>query len=134
MQYNKTDTMKVSFTNDTYVLNETLYYDDDRFIFALIPARVECSLFKIALFVPTLILYKGFTWNGANKAINTPSVLKASAVHDALYLLIKKGCMVKGFRKTADAVFYDICRAEGMGWFRAQYMYYAVRLFGWRHV
>lgn len=54
---------------------------------------------------------------------------KAAVVHDYLYIA------VVGTRKWADKVFFEAMKAAGVGWFRRNAYYYAVRLFGgfvWR--
>jgi hypothetical protein len=76
-----------------------------------------------------------YGWNGASgPAIDTRETMRASLVHDALYQLIREGYLPKEMRKRADKEFYKICREDGMSWFRAQYFYRAVRMFGGAHV
>lgn len=70
----------------------------------------------------------GYAWDGASGAIDTKSIMRASLVHDALYQMIREGLPI--VRKEADKELYRICRESGMWWIRAQYIYWAVRLFG----
>lgn len=77
-----------------------------------------------------LTLQNGYEWDGASGAIDTKSIMRASLVHDGLYQLIREGHLAKGYRKRADRIMYRICRQDGMSWFRAQYVYRAVRWFG----
>jgi hypothetical protein len=70
----------------------------------------------------------GYAWDGASGAIDTKSIMRASLVHDALYQMIREGLPI--VRKEADKEFYRIMRKDGMWWIRAQYIYWAVRLFG----
>ena len=70
----------------------------------------------------------GYAWDGASGAADTASIMRASLVHDALYQMIREGSPI--VRKEADKELYRLCREGGMWWFRAQYVYWAVRLFG----
>jgi hypothetical protein len=74
---------------------------------------------------------EGYSWDGASgPAIDTHDFMFASLIHDALYQLMRLGLLDKSFRKDADQTLYDLCRAAGMPWWRAQYVYTAVRWFG----
>jgi hypothetical protein len=86
-----------------------------------------------------MVLYKtgvmtigsGYSWDGASgPALDTKDFMLASLVHDALYQLIRLGLIDKSYRKAADETLYSLCRLAGMPWWRAQYVYTAVRLFG----
>jgi len=80
-----------------------------------------------------LIIVPGFRWDGASSvAIDTPNFMLPSCAHDALYLLMREGVLESRYRKAADKLLYRLCRSEGMPWVRAQYVYWAVRAFGWR--
>ena len=76
---------------------------------------------------------KGFVWDGASIpriAILTgqkmePDLIKPSLAHDYLY---RFGLCS---RRTADKIFYDLCRHNGMSVFRAGKMLTALRAFGW---
>jgi hypothetical protein len=73
----------------------------------------------------------GYSWDGASgPAIDTKDFMLASLVHDALYQMIRLGLLDKSFRKAADETLYSLCRKAGMSWWRAQYVYLAVRCFG----
>ena len=76
----------------------------------------------------TVTINDGYAWDGASGAIDTKSIMRASLVHDALYQMIREGLPI--VRKEADKEFYRIMREDGMWWIRAQYIYWAVRLFG----
>jgi hypothetical protein len=78
-----------------------------------------------------LRIYPGYSWDGASgPAIDTPNFMTASLVHDVLCQFIRLGKLPVSARKAADQALYDLCIAAGMNWFRAQYVYQAVRLFG----
>lgn len=77
-----------------------------------------------------LMLKKGYAWNGATLAIDTESFKRPSAVHDALYQMIKTKAIPASKRIVADKLLKTMCRKAGMSAFRAQYVYLAVRAFG----
>lgn len=78
-----------------------------------------------------LSLDEGFKWDGASgPAIDTKDFMRASMIHDALYFLLRIGDLPVSYRKQADLLLYQMCRADGMPILRAWYVYYAVRLFG----
>jgi len=82
-----------------------------------------------------LTIHEGYAWDGASgPTIDTKSFMRGSLVHDALYQLISTKKLGKEHRRDADKVLYRICREDGMSWFRAKYVYYAVRKFGESHV
>jgi hypothetical protein len=54
--------------------------------------------------------------------------MRGSLVHDALYQLMREGFLEKNVhRSIADRLLYDLVREDGMNWFRAKYVYYAVK-------
>ena len=93
-----------------------------------------------------LLIRDGYCWDGpSGPTIDTENFIRASLVHDALYQLIRDGHligemthankhMIDKLRKKADKILYKICREDGMSWFRAKYVYRAVRWFGGSHV
>lgn len=77
-----------------------------------------------------LIVRKGYAWDGASgPAIDTDDFIRGSLMHDCLYQLMRLGLLSQTYRKRADEILYEICRADGMPWLRAQWVYYAVRCF-----
>lgn len=78
-----------------------------------------------------LFIRAGYCWDfGSGPAIDTPEMVAASLAHDALYDLIKLGQLDNGHRKAADKYFRQLLKDYGVGWFRRNYCYWAVRLFG----
>jgi hypothetical protein len=74
---------------------------------------------------------KGYSWDGASgPTIDTENSMTASLVHDALYQLMRDGTLSLEWRKEADKTFKAWCRHDGMGAFRAEVWYRAVRAFG----
>jgi len=77
-----------------------------------------------------LTLAKGYAWDGpSGPTIDTPDFMRGSLVHDGLYQLMREGLISRKHRAYADRLLRDICREDGMPWWRAQYVYVAVRLF-----
>jgi len=83
--------------------------------------RIENNVIKIR---------KWYAWDGASGAINTATFIRGSLVHDALYQLIREGCLDPKYRFEADNEMRSINIASGMSGLRAWYTYQAVRLFG----
>jgi hypothetical protein len=77
-----------------------------------------------------LELAAGFAWDGASGAADTHDILRGSAVHDALYRLIRAGLLSHDARRQADALLYRCCREDGMPWVREVCVWAAVRCFG----
>jgi hypothetical protein len=78
-------------------------------------------------------LAKGYSWDGASgPAVDTPCIMAASAVHDALYQLMRVGKLPLMYRRDADKTLHKMCISAGMPRWRAEYVYWAVRLFGGR--
>ena len=77
-----------------------------------------------------LFITKGYAWDGpSGPAIDTPSFMQASLVHDALYQLMREGLVDINYRKDADLLLYKIAREDGMWKLRALWTYWAVRRF-----
>ena len=80
-----------------------------------------------------LTIAAGYAWDGASgPAINTPTILKGSLVHDACYQLIRLGVVPLEQRDIADQLLREICLSDGMWPVRAAWVYQAVHLFGGR--
>ena len=80
-----------------------------------------------------LILRPGYFWNGSNVVIDCLEDMRASAFHDAVYTLIIIGALKNSWtnRRRGDVIYYDLMRADGMGYFRANGRYIGLRAFGW---
>jgi hypothetical protein len=79
-----------------------------------------------------LTIAAGYAWDGASgPAIDTPSFMRGSLVHDALYQLIRIGALTKdAHRQRADEVLRETVLQDGMLPIRAWWVYHAVRTFG----
>lgn len=77
-----------------------------------------------------LSIHKGYAWDGpSGPALDTPSGMRASLVHDALYQLMRMGLLPMTWRKQADLELRRIAREDGMSLIRSHYWYLAVRMF-----
>lgn len=82
-----------------------------------------------------MTISEGYAWDGpSGPTIDTPSFIRASLVHDALYQLIREGVLDVKHRKKADKLMRQICKEDGMPFWRRWYTYNSVRLFGGMHV
>lgn len=91
--------------------------------------NIETQYIRLTQF-GTITIRKGFEWDFATGAIDDPAMVAGSVVHDALYWLIRKNLLGRQHRKTADKDFKRILKAGGVGRFRRNYCYLAVRLGG----
>ena len=99
----------------------------------------ETGITKCAKTTPFLVLHgdgrleikRSYAWDGpSGPTIDTSNFMRASLVHDALYQLTRLGAIPYDHRRHADRLLRKLCREDGMSWFRAWYVYAAVRLFG----
>jgi len=74
---------------------------------------------------------KGYCWDGASgPTIDTPSTMRGSLFHDALYQLMRMGLIPQDTKADADELFYKLIKQDGMGRIRAWYYYHGVKSFG----
>ena len=80
-----------------------------------------------------LTIKAGYGWDGATGAIDTESIMRASLVHDALYELLRHDLLLPkdNYRLLADNLLWRICLDDDMFAFRANGIYWTVRLVGW---
>ena len=92
--------------------------------------QVENGFYKLAK-NGNLTIKTGYAWDGpSGPTVDTPAFMRGALVHDVLYQMIRRKQLPKECRKLADELLYTLCRMDGMGWVRAQYVYRAVRTFG----
>ncbi len=85
----------------------------------------------VGVYNGVLVIEKHYAWDGpSGPTIDTPSFMRGSLVHDALYQLMREGLIDRRYRKYADELLRKICLEDGMNKFRAWYVYRAVRIFG----
>lgn len=78
-----------------------------------------------------LIIKEHYAWDGASgPTLDDKTNMTPSLVHDALYQLMREGLIELTHRKYIDQLFIDMCRARGMGKFRAWYYSIGVRRLG----
>lgn len=75
---------------------------------------------------------RSYAYDGpSGPALDTMNMARASLVHDAVYQLIAAGELpLKPWKGHADREFRLIMREDGVPWWRRQYAFWAVRLFG----
>jgi len=76
-----------------------------------------------------LTISAGYAWDGASGGIDTPNFARGSCVHDALCQLITLGLLPARYQRHADKLLVHLCRADGMSWIRALWVYSAVRCY-----
>lgn len=82
-----------------------------------------------------LVVAPGYYWDGpSGPAIDTRDFMRSSLVHDALYDLMARRLLPRRFRKSADQLLRALSLEDGMPEWRATYVYWAVRIFGWFHL
>jgi hypothetical protein len=70
----------------------------------------------------------GYAWDGASgPTVDTDNSIRASLVHDALYQLMRLGCLGQHWRQAADEELREICIEDGMCKLRASVWFCAVR-------
>ncbi len=62
----------------------------------------------------TLTVRRGYAWDGASWAFDTPSFMRGSLAHDALYQLMRMGLLDNRWRAYADEELLTICKEDGM--------------------
>ena len=78
-----------------------------------------------------LTIHKGFGWDGASGlTYDTNSSYRGSALHDALYRLIRHGLLPEEAKELADLVFRFVCIKDEMWEWRANAWYIAVSKLG----
>ena len=82
-----------------------------------------------------LTINEGYTWDGTSgPVVDTKRNLRASLVHDALYQMIREGCITPAYevQLLADRIFRAICKIDGV-WKIVRPIYYVgLRLGGKR--
>lgn len=86
-----------------------------------------CILYKDG----TLLIKKGFAWDGASgPTIDTVNSMIPSIVHDALYRMIRHGLLDIKDKDKSDLIFHDLLIKYGMNKIRAKYWYLGVKYYG----
>jgi hypothetical protein len=78
-----------------------------------------------------LIVYTAYVWDGASGPTwDTLNSMIGSLIHDVIYQLIRLGLIDDSYKTYADQLLHDLCTADGMWEFRADYWQWAVKEFG----
>lgn len=79
-----------------------------------------------------LVIKEGYAWDGpSGPTIDTPTFMRGSLVHDALYQLMRENYLSRiAYRKEADEILRQLCLEDGMWRIRAWWVYWGVRFFG----
>ena len=79
-----------------------------------------------------LTVKRSYAWDGPSGPVkDTPKNMRASLVHDALYQLMRmEKLSARKDRKTADQLFKDMCKKDGVSSRRASIYYWGLRKFG----
>jgi len=77
---------------------------------------------------------KGYAWDGASGpfTMDTPSTMRASLIHDALYQLMREEVLPQSARLEADKILRRIAVEDGMWKPRARLWVWALKHFGGR--
>lgn len=78
-----------------------------------------------------LTVKRSYAWDGPSGPVkDTPKNMRASLVHDALYQLMRmEKLSARTHRKTADQLFRDMCKQDGVSKRRASIYYWGLRKF-----
>jgi len=79
----------------------------------------------------SLLILKGYAWDGATGALDTKNFMAPSMVHDALLESIGLGKLpADEWKLWTDNFLIKLCKERGMNWFRRLHVYCAVRWLG----
>lgn len=78
----------------------------------------------------TLILQRGYAWDGVTCAPDTKENMEAGLVHDALYQMLQEGLLPLSYQKQCDEELRDIMIEKGSFKITAHLFYKAVATFG----
>lgn len=103
------------------------------------PYLIQTGILNYDVFIPTLIMLEpggmllikpGYAWDGpSGPTLDTKNFMRASLCHDALYQLMRTKLLPETCREQADKLMYRHLEEDGMGWFRRQYVFHALRNF-----
>lgn len=76
-----------------------------------------------------LFIKASFMWDGASgPTYDSPSSMRPSLVHDVTCEFVRLGLLPEIWVPILNAVFYRMCREDGMNWIRAKYWLLALKL------
>ena len=105
--------------------------EEDSSIFIPELAEYNVEIGFVSLSSGLLTVRAGFAWDGpSGPTFDTPSFMRGSLFHDALYYLMKKTPLPWSFRGLVDKLLIRVCKADGMPVWRRAYVWSAVHIFG----
>ena len=77
-----------------------------------------------------LQIKEGYAWDGpSGPTFDTPTFMRGSLIHDALYQLVREEYLPLSWKNKADRELERICIMDGMNKIRAKVIYKAVQKF-----
>lgn len=106
--------------------------DHARFYLNFAPPKAIETDFIIFYRTGVFVIKSGYAWDGpSGPTFDDKSNLQASCLHDAGYQLMRLGLLdEKVYRELFDEEFKQICKRDGMNFFRAWMYFQGVHLFG----
>lgn len=69
-----------------------------------------------------LIIFEGYAWDGpSGPTKDTKNAMRGSLIHDALYQLMRSGKLPHHYYMSADRIFFNCLKEDGMGAIRRGY-------------
>lgn len=106
-----------------------LYADYSIYVGIFPDTEIEAGYLKLTT-DGVLHINKGYAWDGpSGPTWDSPSAMRGSLVHDALYQLMRLQLIGTEHRERADLLLTLICVEDGMWQWRAEIWFRFVRLF-----
>lgn len=93
-------------------------------------ANIEVNSPYIRIRKGMLTLKVGYCWDGATAYHDSPSLMRGSLIHDALYQLLRERLLPPSSRKLADIIYRKVIIADGTSKLLSWAMYATLRLMG----
>lgn len=73
----------------------------------------------------------GYAWDGpSGPTVDTKDFMRGSLIHDVFYQMMREGQIPLTCKDAVDKLLFTMCREDGMSWFRAKYVLFAVQRYG----
>ena len=106
-------------------------YEDAQFETGIHVGNPVGNRYVILYATGLMLIRSGYSWDGASGPMpDSPSIMRASLTHDAIYQILREGHIPQHYRKIADKLLYRMCIQDGMPPPLAKTVYLAVRKFG----
>ena len=114
-----------------YIKESSVYTLTEEYIEELQQEFPNYKSYSFEIFDNLLVMFEGYSFDGATCSIDTESNLRASAVHDCLCTVAEASeSDFKSLREKADKEYYRICKEDGMANLRAMWSYLGIRAYG----